>query len=39
MKILNSVEDEVILISNYATTWICKKRKFGIDALLNLELN
>ena len=33
-KFFNNAEDEAILISNYATTWICKKRKFGIDAAI-----
>ena len=30
----NYIDDEAILISKYAETWVCKKRKYGIQAAI-----
>ena len=30
----NYIDDEAILISKYAQTWVCKKRKYGIQAAI-----
>ncbi len=34
LKDYNHIDDEAILIAKYAETWLCKKRKYGIQAAI-----
>ena len=35
----DNLDDEAILISKYANTWLCKKRKYGINAAIKAGAN